>query len=246
MDERDRLEELVERAEAAGHQHEGGRVLDEHDLAHEEVVEIDGDGVVLVRRLLLRQGDGEAHGRAAGFEGALVRRLHDAGAAAGNDGVARLRESTSQVLRQLEEGVVVSDPRGAVDSDSGRQAGERIEAFDELAHDAEHAPGFFLAQVVDYVFVLLVHLSHLGLSALSSAGAANTVARRWRYDHTRSRVEPGAVASINSGAAAHQLPPDDQSLYFRRPFIDSRAARLAEDPVDGAPLHEAVPAVKLE
>jgi len=52
-----RLEELVERAQAAWEDHESPRVLDEHVLAHEEVAELDAEVDVCIQLLLARQLD---------------------------------------------------------------------------------------------------------------------------------------------------------------------------------------------
>ena len=57
LDEDERLEQLVERAEAAGEDHEGVRVADEHDLAREEVVELQREVDDRVGGLLERQLD---------------------------------------------------------------------------------------------------------------------------------------------------------------------------------------------
>ena len=43
LDQRERLEQLVERAEAAGEDHEAARVAHEHHLAREEVVELEAE-----------------------------------------------------------------------------------------------------------------------------------------------------------------------------------------------------------
>jgi hypothetical protein len=57
LDERQRLEKLVERAVAAREDHEGIGVLHEHDLAGEEVPELDPEVDVAVEPLLPRQLD---------------------------------------------------------------------------------------------------------------------------------------------------------------------------------------------
>ena len=55
LDQRQRLEHLVHRPEAAGEVDERGRVLHEVELAHEEVAEVQRDVLVRVGLLLLRQ-----------------------------------------------------------------------------------------------------------------------------------------------------------------------------------------------
>ena len=83
LDERQRLEHLVERPEAAGEDDEPLARLHEADLACVEVVEREVDVEVLVRRLLVRQLDVEADREAAAFLRAAVRRLHHTAASAG-------------------------------------------------------------------------------------------------------------------------------------------------------------------
>src|SRR6185503_5547394 len=85
--ERQHLEQLVERAEAAGKNHQRLRQVGEPELAHEEVVELEVQplGDVGVGALLERQPDVEADRLAARLAGAAVGRLHDARAAAGGD-----------------------------------------------------------------------------------------------------------------------------------------------------------------
>jgi hypothetical protein len=57
LDEHQCLEEFVHGPEAAGHGHVGRGVFHEHELAHEEVAEIDLGGQVLVGGLLEGQVD---------------------------------------------------------------------------------------------------------------------------------------------------------------------------------------------
>jgi hypothetical protein len=65
------LEQLVERAEAAGEDHERARVADEHDLAREEVVEGQRQVDPAVLELLVRELDVQAD---RGDAGLLARR----------------------------------------------------------------------------------------------------------------------------------------------------------------------------
>src|ERR1700730_197716 len=57
LDQRQRLEELVQGSEAAGRDHERAGVAHEHDLAREEVVEAQADVDVGVELLLVRKLD---------------------------------------------------------------------------------------------------------------------------------------------------------------------------------------------
>ena len=66
------------------------RVLHEHRLAGEEVAEVDADVDPLVIALLEGQLDAQADRHPAGLAGALVRGLHRARTATGDDGMASL------------------------------------------------------------------------------------------------------------------------------------------------------------
>ena len=87
LHEREDLEQLVARAEAAGKDHERLRQVREPELPHEEVVELEVQAVgdVRVRALLERQPDVQADRLAAGLARAAVGGLHDARAAARRD-----------------------------------------------------------------------------------------------------------------------------------------------------------------
>src|ERR1700747_2125637 len=79
--ESERLEELIERAEAARKDDEPSGVLHEHVLADEEVAELDAEVDVLVQRLLVGKLDVAADRESAGLVAAAVDGLHDPGAA---------------------------------------------------------------------------------------------------------------------------------------------------------------------
>ena len=138
LDQRERLEELVERAEAAGEDHEALCGLHEADLARVEVVERDVDVEVRVRVLLVRQLDVEADREAAAFLRAAVRGLHHAGPAPGDHRPTRLREEATGLARGMVSGVVLSNPRGTEERDGGRRDPlHRLEAALELARDLD-------------------------------------------------------------------------------------------------------------
>ena len=99
LDQRQRLEQLVERPEAAREDDEALGVLDEHDLAHEEVAELHAEVDVLVQALLEGQLDVAADGDAARLLRPAVGGLHDARAAAGDDREALLRASAAASRR---------------------------------------------------------------------------------------------------------------------------------------------------
>jgi hypothetical protein len=85
LDQRQALEQLIQRAVAAGADHERAGVADEHDLVREEVAEAQADVHVRVELLLVRQLDVAADRQRADVARAAVGRLHDPGATAGDD-----------------------------------------------------------------------------------------------------------------------------------------------------------------
>jgi len=136
LDQGERLPELVHGAEAAGEDHEPARVADEHDLANEEVVEVERDVAVGVAGLLVRQLDREADRQRAGVPSAAVGRLHQAGAAARDDRHARLADRASDLAGELVVGVVGLRARGAEEAGGGADLGEALEPGPELLADA--------------------------------------------------------------------------------------------------------------
>src|SRR5580692_968362 len=139
-DQRERLEQLVHRAEAAGEHHEGLRVLDEDGLADEEVAELHPDVHVVVEAGLHRQLDAEADGDAARLGGALVGRLHDPRAAAGDHRIAGLDQSGGDLVGQPVLGRVPFRPRRPEDGHGHAELGQQAESLDELRLDAHHPP----------------------------------------------------------------------------------------------------------
>ena len=117
-------------------------VLHEHRLAHEEVAEVDrrgrrtGWGPARSGSSMLQPTD-----RPPASRGAAVGRLHDARAAAGDDGEAGLRQRAAELRAGVVGRSVSGDPRRAEDRDGRPDLGQRVEALDELAQDAQHAPG---------------------------------------------------------------------------------------------------------
>lgn len=104
LDEREHLKKFVERAKAAGERDERLGQVEEPVFAHEEVVELEGKlgRAIGIHRLLVRQADAQAKGRAAGFFRAAVGGFHDAGTAARADGEALRRVGDGlRPLRQL-------------------------------------------------------------------------------------------------------------------------------------------------
>ena len=140
LDQRQRLEQLVERPEAARQDHERVGVLHEHDLAGEEVAELDAEVDVRVEALLLRQLDVAADRQAAALLAAAVGGFHDPRAAAGDDRVAGLRPASARGRGPARSRVARLDARGPEDADRRADLGQRVEALDELGQDPQRAP----------------------------------------------------------------------------------------------------------
>ena len=153
--ERQDLEELVHRAEAARKDDERAREVREPQLAHEEVAKLERQSVghVGVRTLLLRQADVEADRRSAGVGCAPVGGLHDAATATGADdeSVVVRREAArphGDEPRQLACLVVIAaeravgrQPRRAEEDDGVADAGaaEAAQRRQVLREDAQRA-----------------------------------------------------------------------------------------------------------
>ena len=101
LDQGQRLEQLVGRAEAAREDAEALGRLHEHRLAGVEVVEDQAEVDVRVHRLLARQLDAEADREPAALAAAEIRRFHQARPAAGDDGPARLGEEQRRLAGEL-------------------------------------------------------------------------------------------------------------------------------------------------
>ncbi len=140
LHQRQRLEQFVECAVATRKDDKPDRVLDEHRLPHEEELEVERTRQVPVGVLLVRQLDIAADRDSLRFIGALVGRLHDPRTAARDHRHARLGEQAPGLFRGLVHRI---GRLGAGRSEDRHAAGDVlqvVEAPDELAHDAEHAP----------------------------------------------------------------------------------------------------------
>src|SRR4029077_12320508 len=101
-----RLEELVERAKAAGKDDEAARVLHEHVLAHEKVAELDAKVDVGVELLLAGQLDGAAKRKAPVLMTATLHRLHHSRPAAGDHSEAATGERGAERPAERVVGIV--------------------------------------------------------------------------------------------------------------------------------------------
>ena len=170
LDERERLEQLVQRPEAAGQDDESVRVFHEHRLAREEVTELHTEVHVRVQPLLMSQLDVAPDGHAATLAAASIGGLHRAGTAAGDDGITGLREFPADGPRLLVDRVVPGRPGGPEDRHCRPEMGQGVEPLHELREDAQRPPGIGLEEVrtgpaLEELLVLRrsrVALHHLG------------------------------------------------------------------------------------
>ena len=109
-------------------------------LAHEEVPEVQGEVLVGVGDLLFGDLDVQADAGAARVGRTFVGGLHDAAAAARDDGKAGLGELAGSDFREPVVRVRGGGPGRAEDRDGRTDRGQLLEAFRELRHDAEDPP----------------------------------------------------------------------------------------------------------
>src|SRR5712671_8150996 len=90
--QRQDLEQLVERAVAAGEQHDRLGQVDKPELAHEEVMEVEAEFAAdkWVVKFVVRDRDGQPDIEPFRLASAAAGRLHNAGTAAGADDEAPL------------------------------------------------------------------------------------------------------------------------------------------------------------
>ena len=136
LNEREGLEQLVDRADAARQHDERIGVLDEQDLTNEEVVARDASIKIPVRPLLMRECDVAANGTAPRLAGAAIGRFHQAGPAAGQDGETDVGEPMSYETAQGIVRMVGTKPCGAEDGDAGAHEVEHSKAAKKVRNGA--------------------------------------------------------------------------------------------------------------
>ena len=116
LDQRQRLEELVERPEAAGEDHEALRPASRsRPCARRSGRRCSAMSRYGFECLLVRELDVEADREPAALARAAVRALHHARAAAGDDRPAALGEAAADGARRLVRRMALADPRRAED-----------------------------------------------------------------------------------------------------------------------------------
>ena len=143
LDERERLAELVEGAQAAGQRDKGVGVLEEQHLAHEEVAAGDRAIQILVGRLFEGQLDVAADRAPAGLARAEVGGLHESWAAAGHDREPDARDRRPNFPAEGVEGVRGRKARRPEHRDTRADEMEGAESRDEVAQRAHDQPEVF-------------------------------------------------------------------------------------------------------
>ena len=128
LDQAERLEQLVERAEAAGEDDEAAGVADEHHLAREEVVELEAQLTYWFRPCSNGSSIPEPDRLRAGVAGAEVGRLHRARAAAGDHRHAGLADIRAVSRHERVLGAVARRARRAEERRRGADVRQRLEA----------------------------------------------------------------------------------------------------------------------
>ena len=139
LHQRQRLEQLVERAEAAREDDEALRRLHEHDLARVEVLERQREVAVRVEALLVRELDVEADRQPPGLLAPAVRGLHHARPSTRDDGEPCAGEETGCLAGRDVGGRLLAHPCRPEDRD-GRPVDllHLLEAGEELRRDERH------------------------------------------------------------------------------------------------------------
>jgi hypothetical protein len=140
LNQRQRLEQLVQSAVATGEHHEPLGILHEHRLANEEVPEVDAEVDVLVHVLFERQLDVAPDRQAASVTAATIGRLHHPGSASGDDRQPGSGQLLTDLTGLFVQKVLWPDPGGPEHADGRGDRGQRVEALHELRQDPEHPP----------------------------------------------------------------------------------------------------------
>ncbi len=143
LNQRESLEGLVQRPVAAGKDQERARVLDEHQLADEEVPELEAALDVGVGALLLWEADVEPDRQSPTLSAASIRCLHDSAAAASQDVEAGAGDGARDLAGKGIGRVTFRRPGGAEERDSRLDVVEGREGAAQLRLDPPN-PCFFV------------------------------------------------------------------------------------------------------
>jgi len=149
LDEGQQFESLVQGAETAWHQHERLGLLDEHQFASEEVLEVDELGIsgdIGVCGGL--EGQHDVYAERPVPPGALVAGLHDPGACAGDDHPSPVGDGTREVPGQRVFRPALGGPGGSEDCGLADVA-VRGEHAERVAHLLEGGIGNLAVQTGD-------------------------------------------------------------------------------------------------
>ena len=205
LDERERLEQLVERPESARQHDERARVAHEHDLAREEVVEVDARGrrtwfiPCSNGRSMVRPTDRAPASRAPRLAASIAP-----GPAAGDDAEARLAERAADLARQLVARVVARRARRAEHRDAALDAPQR-------GRSRARAPRAMRSTRCSSV----ISDATTGSSAAKSSSSASCGWRSGRRSEPL-RMPHGEAARRARGSFCHREPA------FERPLVSNR------------------------
>src|SRR5215510_5074615 len=136
LNQSQRLEQFVHRADAARQNHERIRVFDEHDFPHEEVAEFEHRVEVGVWPLLEGQDDVAADRPPAHVLSPAIGRLHNSGASPRNHGESQVGHGRADFAGQFVIGVIFFEPRRAENGHARAYEVKLAEAVEEFAEDA--------------------------------------------------------------------------------------------------------------
>jgi hypothetical protein len=141
LHQRQRLEQLIERTESAGEDHERLSILDQHHLAHEKIAERHRCIDIRIEMLFKGEFDIETDRPRSRFARATVARFHNAGSAAGNNRKTRLTKRPRHIHGRLIHRIVNADARRSENRDRRTNISQHLEAIDKLPHNPQHPPG---------------------------------------------------------------------------------------------------------
>ena len=211
LDQCQRLEQLVERAEAAGENHESVGRLHEHGLAGVEVLERQREIAVRIEALFLRELDAEPDGQAAGLLAATIGSLHHARSPTRDDREPGLRKEAGRLACGSVGGRLLADPRRAEDR-HGRPVDllHLLEAREKLRGDQRHVAGECLVTAAQQPAIELaaVHRRSCGMWAATMPRASPAA--------TATEMTPTTPASRRASAGLGRPPPARRTRHERR------------------------------
>ena len=134
------FKQLIQSADAAGHDHVSQGIFYKHELAQEEIAEFTFHVGVCVAFLFVGQVNVQAHRGAARFKGAFVAGFHKAWSAAGDYTVAGFYQFGGQLRGFLIQRIARLGPGRTENGHTFLHFVEGVEAIHNLSYDFEHPP----------------------------------------------------------------------------------------------------------